>query len=1034
MFRTASALATALLLWLFASTAAAQITVGITPGAGTVIIDQPDGNPTLTCPTDCATVPGVNNPNDSTFTFTINPAPGWQLVRWVVDNNNNVAPTNSVQLGPFPSSVFGNVQAVLEKVMSVTVDGPGQGQVTSDDGAIVCGSGQTCTATYDPVVSDPVVLTATPDVGSVFTGWDLGPSGVACIFEGGPTCTVDPTQTGVGGLPNAITATFDLEDSDDDGVPDIQDLCPNTPPNESVDSDGCPLGMDSDGDGVDDVIDLCPNTPMNTPVDSDGCPLGPTDSDGDGVNNGTDLCPNTPMNTPVDSDGCPLGPTDSDGDGVDDGTDLCPNTPMNTPVDTSGCPLTNDADGDRVLDSDDQCPNTPPGTPVDSVGCPPRPDNDGDGVTVNLDLCPNTPAGTPVDEFGCPLPVSDGGDGMGDGDMGGGDNGDDTVEDPPDTDGDGVIDDNDQCPNTPMGTAVDDVGCPLPPPDEDGDGVIDGEDVCPGTPAGEEVDVQGCSDSQKDTDGDGVDDATDQCPDTPMGEAVDALGCSDTQKDTDSDGVNDATDQCPATPMGETVDAVGCSDSQRDDDNDGVVNIDDQCPNTPPGAEVLPNGCTPEEEEIRDFGPALVEVEGLSSAQRSVAGNIDALCPALIALDAAGDLDPAQQDLRERCSTLKNGSTSQDQQRSALAAITPDDFSKRTDLALEVGRTQLRLIYNRVNRIRRGGGRGFSASDLTVSFAGTDVDVGTIEQAAAADSGSGSSDFSDFGNWGFYLQGDIEVGERDSDGQSAGYDFDYWLLSAGADYRFGATGYAGLSLDFGSSVADGQFSESDGDIFGATVYGGLNLGERGYVDVILAYLEQDYSITRDVEYTDFSGDFSARYLGDTSGSHYSAAVNLGYNFDWKGLRIGPMATLQYIDGDIDGYAEEAAAGSSLAWAFEYGARDYGLTAIAVGLQADYAWLMDWGVLMPGFRFTLNSDDESSDLRSQMGLMGDPFAGDAPIILDRTERDNEYWESAFSLAGQFSYGISAYTSFRWVGSRGGYSQRGYTVGLRWDKVF
>ncbi len=35
---------------------------------------------------------------------------------------------------------------------------------------------------------------------------------------------------------------------------------------------------------------------------------------------------------------------------------------------------------------------------------------------------------------------------------------------PVDTDGDGVFDPADQCPETPVGTKVDDVGCPLPPP------------------------------------------------------------------------------------------------------------------------------------------------------------------------------------------------------------------------------------------------------------------------------------------------------------------------------------------------------------------------------------------------------------------------------------------------------------------------------------------------------------------------------------------------------------------------------------------
>lgn len=46
----------------------------------------------------------------------------------------------------------------------------------------------------------------------------------------------------------------------------------------------------------------------------------------------------------------------------------------------------------------------------------------------------------------------------------------------PDSDGDGVVDSKDKCPNTPKGRKVDANGCEY---DRDGDGVVDGEDACP---------------------------------------------------------------------------------------------------------------------------------------------------------------------------------------------------------------------------------------------------------------------------------------------------------------------------------------------------------------------------------------------------------------------------------------------------------------------------------------------------------------------------------------------------------------------------
>ena len=73
---------------------------------------------------------------------------------------------------------------------------------------------------------------------------------------------------------------------------------------------------------------------------------------------------------------------------------------------------------------------------IGASGTPAAPkvqDSDGDGVPDDADACPNTPAGAPVDANGCPL----------------------------DSDGDGVPDYKDQCPGTSPRLKVDDVGCPV---------------------------------------------------------------------------------------------------------------------------------------------------------------------------------------------------------------------------------------------------------------------------------------------------------------------------------------------------------------------------------------------------------------------------------------------------------------------------------------------------------------------------------------------------------------------------------------------
>jgi OOP family OmpA-OmpF porin len=118
-----------------------------------------------------------------------------------------------------------------------------------------------------------------------------------------------------------------------------------------------------------------------------------------------------------------------------------------------------------------------------------------------------------------------------------------------DSDGDGVKDSADSCPNTAQGAKVDAKGCEL---DSDHDGVADSRDSCPNTAHGAKVDAKGCD---LDSDSDGVADSRDSCPNTAHGAKVDAKGCD---LDSDSDGVADSRDSCPDSKADARVDSKGC--------------------------------------------------------------------------------------------------------------------------------------------------------------------------------------------------------------------------------------------------------------------------------------------------------------------------------------------------------------------------------------------------------------------------------------------------------------------------------------------
>lgn len=145
-----------------------------------------------------------------------------------------------------------------------------------------------------------------------------------------------------------------------------------------------------------------------------------------------------------------------------------------------------------------------------------------------------------------------------------------------DTDGDGIYDKNDECPE--ISGLEEFNGCP----DSDGDGIPDKEDDCPNTAGSAEF--NGCPD----TDGDGVIDKNDDCPDTAGLEGLN--GCPDA----DGDGIKDSMDDCPEEKGPQANDGCPWPDS----DGDGVLDKDDQCPDVT-GSEAN-NGCPEVTVEVID--------------------------------------------------------------------------------------------------------------------------------------------------------------------------------------------------------------------------------------------------------------------------------------------------------------------------------------------------------------------------------------------------------------------------------------------------
>jgi len=283
-----------------------------------------------------------------------------------------------------------------------------------------------------------------------------------------------------------------------------------------------------------------------------------------------------------------------------------------------------------------------------------------------------------------------------------------------------------------------------------------------------------------------------------------------------------------------------------------------------------------------------------------------------------------------------------------LEAFDPHEIAALTASSSEGIRIQRDNVMSRMAALRSGAS-GISIEGVALAFAGQSVNSSwlpeeVLDLVGDEGGGGGSSLLSE--KLGFFINGNIALGDRDRRGKEVGFDFDSWGLTTGLDYRFGNGAVAGVAL--GYSRYDADFDRQGGGVESDTItiqgYGTYGFTDQFYIDATLGYSTADVDQDRVVDLRGI-GDFGRTVArGSTDSTQLSTSLALNYQLPfgdaWDAVVFGQAF---FAANDIDDFTERGSP-----FALEFPDQDFITRTYMAGIRASRAVSFSTGVLLPFF--------------------------------------------------------------------------------------
>ena len=394
---------------------------------------------------------------------------------------------------------------------------------------------------------------------------------------------------------------------------------------------------------------------------------------------------------------------------------------------------------------------------------------------------------------------------------------------------------------------------------------------------------------------------------------------------------------------------------------------------------------------VTDATEALSDIPNLTPNQKSLAGALDKAC----AGGAAGEFLQLCNDLYTSGNPIQ-----------ILDAIIPEQIAAQGASAIEFGYLQMKFLHGRIVSLRnKNTNQQFNILGFNVDVNGNNVPMDKFSQLAsnALYGGAASADeeepFRD-SPLGFFLKGQINIGDRDGTGRTKGYDIETKGVTFGADYRFTDELVMGLALGYGHTNND--FNNNQGDMITESgdfsLYGSYFLPKDYYMDWILSYTINSYDMERKISYS----GFASNAISHPEGSQSGFSLGFGKDFYYQNLYFSPYTRIEYLNTSIDSYSERALGGVALA------VQEQTIESVmsTIGGQLSQALSMPWGILSPGIRAEWVHQFKYNDREINARFIDAPVGtGQFTILTDSPDRN--YFNLGASIAATLPEGRSAF---------------------------